>query len=448
MLTLSLACGYASSLPPTLQVQEPSATFTDPAKVRPTPSLPAGAVADRLVNPSMHDLLNQVQSDKLMVAVGTLADMHTRHVLSEALKTGGGIAGARTWLLGQFNALHDANPDQAITTWTQPVQYYWNGFNVSSQNVISIIQGTDVGAGVVLISAHYDSMPADYMNGQADAPGANANGSGVAAMLEIARILAGRPHRATLIFAAFTAEETGRQGSLTFVQSYLQAQKSPIDLRAVINLDMIGNGVSTGVDNASSAIRLFSAEPNESASRQLARQIALITKTYVDNLEPVVQSAEERAGRWGDQQSFPAAGYPAVRIIQERDDPAREHNASDTLDNVQPGYLMLTTRAALAAIDVLVDGLAPPGDVALTVNPNDPTQQTLNWSPVPGAAAYLVTLRQIPSLYFDQVFSVKSTELAWGGFRHYAMISVASVDAAGRMGPLSSEMSIASLLNR
>src|SRR5258708_37962403 len=161
------------------------------------------------------------------------------------------------------------------------------------------------------MGAHYDSMPADFTNGQADAPGANANGSGVAAMLEIARIMAAKPHRATLIFAAFTAEETGRQGSLTFVQSYLQAQKSPIDLRAVINLDMIGSGAPAGNDNVPSTIRLFSAEPNDSASRQLARQIALITKTYVDNLEPVVQSAEERAGRWGDQPPFRAAGYPA-----------------------------------------------------------------------------------------------------------------------------------------
>src|SRR5579859_7315499 len=199
MLTLSLACGYASSLPPpTLKVQEPTATFTDPAKVLPTPSLPAGAVVDRPVDPAMRDLLTAVQSDQLMVAVGTLAAMHTRHVLSEQFKTNGGIAGARAWLLAQFNAIRDANPDQTITTWTQPVQYYWNGFNVSSQNVVAIVQGTDIGAGVILVGAHYDSMPADFTNGQADAPGANANASGVAAMLEIARIMAAKPHRATL----------------------------------------------------------------------------------------------------------------------------------------------------------------------------------------------------------------------------------------------------------
>src|SRR5262249_55665683 len=144
-------------------------------------------------------------------------------------------------------------------------------FNVSSQNVVAIMQGTDVGAGVILVCAHYDTMPADFTNGQADAPGANANASGVAAMLEIARIMAAKPHRATLIFAAFTAEETGRQGSLTFVQSYLQAQKSPIDLRAVLNLDMIGNGTPADT-GAPASIRLFSAESNESASRQLARQ--------------------------------------------------------------------------------------------------------------------------------------------------------------------------------
>src|SRR5260370_30906175 len=82
LLTLSLACGYASSLPPpTLKVQEPTATFTDAANELPTPSLPARAIVDRPVDPAMRALLNSVQSDQLIMSVRTLADMPTHHLI-------------------------------------------------------------------------------------------------------------------------------------------------------------------------------------------------------------------------------------------------------------------------------------------------------------------------------------------------------------------------------
>src|SRR5260221_579562 len=129
-------------------------------------------------------------------------------------------------------------------------------------------------------------------------------------MLEFARILAPHKHRATLIFVAFAAEESGRQGSLAFVQNYLQAQDPPIDVRGMINLDIVGSEVGPNGVVDRRTVRLFSAPPNESVSRQLARRIALIANTYLFDVNVVLQSAEERAGRWGDHQSFSAAGYP------------------------------------------------------------------------------------------------------------------------------------------
>jgi hypothetical protein len=309
-----------------------------------------------------------------------------------------------------------------------------------------------VGAGVIVLGAHYDSISTDFTNGQVDAPGADDNASGVAALLEIARILAAQPHRATLLFVAFAAEETGRQGSQTFVKSYLQAQDPPIAVRGMINLDTIGSEVGPNGEIDHQTIRLFSAEPNDSISRQLARQLVLIISTYLpDEVNPVLQSAEERVGRWGDHQPFSEAGYPAVRIIQGLEDQARLHSPRDTFDNVQPGYLMRTTRAALASTIILADGPTPPGDLALRALAGDPQTQVLIWTPVPGAARYLVALRQTSSLYYDQLLTVEASptpELRWAGFGKYATVAVATVDAAGRMGPLSPEVSIASLLRK
>jgi hypothetical protein len=450
LVFLLLACDISAAPPATLQVQFPTATAS--RAVTPTAIIPLGVATSWPVDPAVQGLLDRVQSDRLMITVGTLVDMRTRHVLSRRTETVGGIDGARDWLVGQFNDIRKTYPDQPISVWTQPVPFTWHGVDVAPQNVSAVFQGTDVGAGVIVLGAHYDSISTDFTNGQVDAPGADDNGSGVAALLEIARILAPQSHRATLLFVAFAAEETGRQGSQAFVKSYLQAQEPPIAVRGMINLDTIGSEVGPNGEIDHQTIRLFSAEPNDSTSRQLARQLALIISTYLpDEVNPVLQSAEERVGRWGDHQSFSEAGYPAVRIIQGLEDPARQHSPRDTFDNVQPGYLMRTTRAALASAIILADGPTPPGDLALRALVGDPQTQVLIWTPVPGAAGYLVALRQTSSLFYDQLLTVEASptpELRWAGFGKYATVAVATVDAAGRMGPLSPEVSIASLLRK
>ncbi len=414
-----------------------------------TPSIPTGATNNLPTDPAVNDLMNAVQSDRLMVTVGTLVDMHTRHVLSKTTKLTPGITAARDWLVAQFTELRDKYPQQSVSVWQQQVKYTWSGFNVESQNVVATFGGTDIGAGVILVGAHYDSISTDFSNGQAFAPGANDDGSGIAAMLEIARLLAPQTHRATIIFVAFTGEETGKQGSQAFVKQYLQAQDPPIDLRAMLNLDTIGSDVGPNGETDSRTLRLFSAEPNDSASRQLARQLAFTIKTYMDSIDPVIQSAEERTGRWGDQQTFRAAGYPSMRFIQGLEDLSRQHTARDTIDNIQPGYLVHITQAILACVSVLADGPRPPTDFVLRPVVNDTTNQILIWTPVRDAAQYLVVLRQSTSLTYDKIFTVKaesSPELQWSGFERFATVAIASIDATGQMGPLSSEAPITSLL--
>src|SRR5258708_27604864 len=253
------------------------------------------------------------------------------------------------------------------------------------------------------------------------------------------------------MFVAFNGEENGRQGSAAFVKEYVQAQDPPVDVRAMLNLDSIGSAVGSGGETDRQSMRLFSAEPNDSSSRQLARQVALVIKTYVPDLEPILQSAEERTGRWGDQQSFSASNYAAVRLIQGIEDVSREHTSRDTIDNVQAADLMQTTRAALASLVVLADGPQPPSDLVIRPVIDDPANQRLIWTPVPGAAMYLVTLRLATSLSYDQIFTVQAaptSELTWTGFGRYATVAIAAIDSAGHMGPLSPEATIASLVRQ
>ena len=152
----------------------------------------------------------------------------------------------------------------------------------------------------------------------------------------------------------------------------------------------------------------------------------------------------------GGSQSFSAAGYPSVRLIQGLEDLSRQHTPRDTIDNVQPAYLMRTTRAALVAVALLADGPTSPVDFALRPAANDPNAQTLTWKPVSGAGQYLVALRQKTSLFYDQLFTVDATApgLTLNTFNRYATVAIATIDSAGQMGPLSPEVPIAALIHK
>jgi hypothetical protein len=180
----------------------------------------------------------------------------------------------------------------------------------------------------------------------------------------------------------------------------------------------------------------------------LARQLGLIISTYLDDVDAVIQSAEERVGRWGDHQSFSAAGYPSVRFIQGLEDTARQHTPRDTIDNVQPGFLMKTTRATLISTLILASGPTPPRDIALRISAADSSIETLVWTPAPQAVKYLIVLRRTSSLFYDKILTIEASalpELIVSDLSQYATIAVAAVDSAGRMGPLTPEISIAAL---
>src|SRR5260221_6315435 len=146
VLLAGMACGFGAP-PPTLQYQPPTVTPTEVHPDTPTPSIPTGATNNLPTDPAVNDLMNAVQSDRLMVTVGTLVDMHTRHVLSKTTKLTPGIAAARDWLVAQFTEMRDKYPQQSINVWQQQVKYTWSGFNVESQNVVATFGGTDIGAG-------------------------------------------------------------------------------------------------------------------------------------------------------------------------------------------------------------------------------------------------------------------------------------------------------------
>lgn len=390
---------------------------------------------------NMIELLNQVQSDRLMLHVDALVSVGSRFVNSAQDRADFGIGAARAYIFNQFTAMTQACPN--LYVFEQPFDITVEGLTTRQYNIAAVIQGTEIGGGTFVIGAHYDNIAGTYEASTRYSPGANDNASGVAAMLEMARILCQRPHRATIMFVAFSAEEVGRQGSRTFVNNYLKPNN--IEITGMLNVDTIGSQTRTDGSINDRQMRVFSAPPNDSPSRQLARNMGFLSTQYTPNMQLVVLDRIDREGRYGDHQSFSDAGYPAVRLIEAEDDMRRQNSTTDTIDDIQPIYLQNTTRTLLALVTVMADGLKPPSVNNMTLRDNPNGTRTLVWEPIPGAAGYVVALLRPGAVAYDsQVIETTLNSVEWDGFvpSRYEAVAIAARDANGLLGPFSLEYRI------
>ncbi|MCB9450301.1 MAG: M20/M25/M40 family metallo-hydrolase [Anaerolineaceae bacterium] len=436
-----LACNLTSpSEPPTIV---PRATDTPLPTISyatlPPESLPQNvAAAPSNSQATQLNLMNQVDSDRLFFHVDTLTGFQTRHVNSPSDSATIGIGAAYNYVKGQFEAIQSQSQGN-FNTFTQ--QFSLNFANVQTQqyNVVGVVSGTEVNSGYVVVAAHYDSITHDREDGLAYAPGANDDASGMAVLLETARIMSTRPHRRSVMFVAFSAEEVGRQGSIEFVK-FLQSRNTPVS--AMINLDIVGSQTGPNGEIDTQEIRVFSAPPNESLSRQLARAVEIIALTSPLNMSVLVQDLPDREGRYGDHLSFSEAGYPAVRLIEPLEERDRQHTARDSMEDIQASYLSRVAQLVLLSATSLADGPAAPRNISL--RDNSQGTRTLVWEPSPDATSYIVALRPPGSLQYDQYFEWASNSVDWDGFNstNFVGVVIFAKDANGILGPPSQEYSI------
>ena len=187
-----------------------------------------------------------------------------------------------------------------------------------SSNVIAELPGA--GDGVIVIGAHYDTVP--------DSIGASDNSSGVAALLAVAERLEGRALPFTLRFVAFGSEETGLHGSEHYVDS-LSAQELD-EIYLMINLDSIGSGSRLAVAGDRWAVR----HVEETASR-----------------EGISLDVSIRGGRGSDHANFREAWVPV--IFFRSDDLSRINTPADTMQHINPSLLGDATALTLDLLENL-----------------------------------------------------------------------------------------------
>ena len=361
-------------------------------------------------------LVDAVSPQELRSTIEKLVGFGTRHTLSDTKSDTRGIGAARRWAQSRFGAISkDCNACLEIV---MPAQTF-TGARVPQPteivDVVAIQRGTSDANRVILITGHIDSRVTDIMNATSDAPGANDDASGVAAVIETARVLSKYKFRATLVYAALSGEEQGQYGGKVLAD-YARAQGWQV--QADLNNDIIGN--SRGGDGVrdTTTVRVFSegtkatetpAQANrrrynggevDSPSRNIARHMASLAERYLTNMQVRMVYRTDRYGRGGDQVSFLEAGYPAVRVTEGHEDYTRQHqdvrvqdgiDYGDTIAGVDFDYLAQVTRLNAVTLATMAHAPAPPTGV--TIEGAVTAHTTLHWKAQAGATAYRVWWR-------------------------------------------------------
>jgi len=365
---------------------------------------------------TLDDLAARVQATELHATIEKLVGFGTRHTLSDTKSKTRGIGAARRWVQSRFESLSkDCGGGLDIVTPAQTVTGTRIPQPTEVMDVVAIQRGTSDPDRVIVISGHLDSRVTDVMDAKHDAPGANDDGSGSAAVLEAARVLSQHKFAATLVFAVVSGEEQGLYGGKVLAD---YAKQHGWQIEADLNNDIVGNtqGQDGVVDNTT--VRVFSegTKSNEtldqakyrryhggevdSPSRNVARYVAELAEQHLTNFHVRMVYRTDRYGRGGDQVPFLEAGYPAVRFTEAHENYTRQHQDlrtekgvryGDTIDGVDFAYLAQVTRLNVLAMASMAAAPAPPSGVAIEGAVS--TDTTIKWEPVAGAAGYRVWWR-------------------------------------------------------
>lgn len=323
-------------------------------------------------------------ADRIQSDIQTLVDFGTRHTLSETESQTRGIGAARRWIFSEFEKI------SAQCGGCLEVIYVSDTISGKSRipdpvevvSVLAIQRGTVDPTRYVMMSGDIDSRVTDPLDGTSESPGANDNASGMAGVIEAARVLSKRKYAGSIIYAGLSGEEQGLFGG-EIVAAH--ALKEGWEIKGVINNDMISNiaGIDGVINN--SVVRVFSegTRANEtteeartrrftggevdSPSRNLARYIKVMGDQYMTNLDIMMVYRLDRFGRGGHHRPFNQVGIPAVRIMETHEHYDRQHQDlrtengrvyGDTMAGVDADYAAKLT--ALNAVTLAGMAGAPP----------------------------------------------------------------------------------------
>lgn len=352
---------------------------------------------------ALYDIGAAPSADRLMGDIETLVAFGTRHTASETASDLRGIGAARRWIFAEFEAIsQECGGCLEVFTVNRVIEGERRIPDpVDVVSVLAIQRGQLDPNRMVLMSGDIDSRVSDPLNAVSESPGANDNASGLAGVLEAARVLTKYTFDGSIVYAALAGEEQGLFGG-KIVAEYALAEGW--EIKAVLNNDMISNisGIDGVIDNSTARvfsegtraveteeearIRRFTGGEVDSPSRNLARYVDRMADQYLTNLEVKMIYRLDRFRRGGHHRPFNAVGIPGVRIMETHEHYDRQHQDlrvedgrvfGDTLDGVDPHFASKLT--ALNAVTLAGIAGAPPFPADVQAGGAVEASATLSW---------------------------------------------------------------------
>ena len=412
-------------------------------------------------DPRIAGALQDISQQRIQANIAQLVSFGTRLTLSAqdpaSIASGHGIGAAREWLKSQFEQYaKDCGGCLEVKTDSfneEPADRIPKATEIT--NVYAVLKGTDPAQAkrIVLVTGHYDSRNSDTFDVSGDAPGANDDASGTAVSLECASVLSKLKFPATIIFLTVAGEEQGLNGSKHFAK---MAKDAGWQLEGVLNNDIVGADKSAEQDH--SVVRVFSegvpvaateqdvgrirgsGGESDSPSRQLARYIADVGRTYATGVKPMLVFRLDRYLRGGDHFSFNQQGFAAVRLTEFREDFHHQHQNVKTENGIEYGdlpkfvdydYVSHVARLNAATLASLASAPAPPANLHILTKELE-NDTTLTWDASPGATGYEVVWRATTSPEWEHAENVGNTTRATLKLsKDNVIFAVRAMDAAG-----------------
>jgi hypothetical protein len=443
-------------------VGPPPAAATAATASGPTP--PGQPVRPQAPDRELRRILGEIDPKRIEATVRKLVTFGTRHTLSSQDDPNRGIGAARDWIYGQLQSIAATSGGRMTVELQSFIQAPGPRIPVPTRitNVVATLHGQSTPGRTYVVSGHYDSRVTDVMNATSDAPGADDDGSGVAAVIELARVMATRRTEATIVFAAVAAEEQGLFGS-AYQASQLKAAGA--DVQGMFTNDIIGSstaddgtrdprtvrlfaeGVPTAETPAQAAIRQSVGGENDSPSRQLARFVENVAQNDATGMRVRVIYRRDRYLRGGDHISYLQQGWPAARFTEPNEDFAHQHQDVRVEGGKQYGdlpqfcdfdYIARVTRVNGAALWSLAQAPGTPQNAKiLTAQLTNDT--TLQWprGTEPDLAGYEVLWRETTDPEWTHVIAVGDVTTATIDLsKDNVFFGVRAVDRDGHRSPV------------
>ena len=395
------------------------------------------------------DIVGQLDAGRMKQTVDKLVSFGTRHTLSDTTSDTRGIGAARKWIFDEMSKAAAASNGRMTVAYQSSMQQGPRTKNVPVEmiNVVATIRGTTDPDRVYIATGHYDSINSDVMNATLDAPGADDDASGVAVIMEVARVLSQHPLDATVMLVAVQGEEQGLLGSRGLAE---EAVAKKWNVEGMITNDIVGGTMGGEGDVDNLTIRIFSANPKgagEGSARHWARFVRDGVHLYLPNVKPRLIYRLDRFGRGGDHVPFFEKGFPAIRFSEANEDYKHEHQTVRVENGVQYGdlpqfvsgdYMRLV--ASVNAVALITGACAPAAPKNVKAGGAVTNDTTLSWEMGTDTdlAGYEIVIRETTSDDWERIIPVG--KLAKYTFKDFTIdnvfMGVRAVDKDGNRSPV------------